>query len=633
MAASLIAFLSLVNARAKAQIAPCSPGTGICALTWQQDNGLVSPCPGCVYRTGENLNEGILTANAVENNFGVRCAASLDGQVFGQPLVVTNIVINDVLYENVVYVVTQKDTLYAIDADPTDDPPCQILNGNGNGVSLLPSGQYEVDCNHIGGGKESCTNTIGPYVGILGTPVINLSGIGGTIYLVTETQNCDPATQCNPETWGHYLHAVDIQTFADQNVQIYPPGEQKSASTFSRSHIQRPGLLYLTAGQSSLAQDTVYVAFSMMDGAGLPYPNGAIFGYDPANLAATPFYFQTSEGLNQNDGGGIWQGAGGPAFGTSTAGNLIYFNTANGSVGNSPVTTWDNSFVSLLPDLTMPPTPAPYFTPVDQFFRSDASCSVGDEGNDIDFGSGSVMLIPDNTLPNWPFTAVSGDKEGGVWFISRSNPGGHNTQCDLPTPTCSCTPGGSNPSGNIQTVWTSTPYRGHVIHNGMAFWRRSFPGAPKAPYLYVIPQGAMSQYPLCDSASASNPVCSTLVRKTIANFPYGATPTISAASSIAASAIVWAAAESGQAQPTGCSSDPEPGCGGTLEAFDAVTLKSLYSNHTCVNRDAIAPTVKFSVPTVANGNVYVGTHAVDDDGNPLPGGMLYILGLNAGPCF
>lgn len=642
-AALLLLFVSLASAGAKAQslasagakagTAPCSPGTGVCVLTWQQDTGLDTACSECVYRTGENLDEGALIASAIKQDFGLLCSASLDGQVFGQPLVVTNVTINNVTYGRAVYVVTQKDTLYAIDGNPADNPPCQILNGNGNGVSLLASGQYEVDCNHVGGGKVSCTNTIGPYIGILSTPVINLSGNGGTIYLVTETQNCDPQTGCKPATWGHYLHAVDIQTFADQSVQIYPPGDQSGASSFSHVHIQRPGLLYLTASQSGLTQDTVYVAFSMMDGAGLPYPNGAIFGYNPGNLvqSATPFYFQTSEGLNQNDGGGIWQGSGAPAFGSTSAGKLIYFNTANGSVGNSPVTTWDNSFLSLNPNLTMP-TGTPYFTPVDQFFRSDASCTEPG-GNDVDFGSGSVLLIPDSKLANWPYVAVSGDKEGGLWFMDRSNPGGHNTQCDLPTPTCSCTPSGSNPSGNIQTVWTSTPYMGHEIHNGMAFWERSFPALPRVPYLFVVPQGNLLRYQLCNYSFATDPACNPVPQRATGNFAEGATPTISAASTTAVSAVVWATSETGGlAQPTGCTSTPQPGCGGTLEAFDAVSLKLLYSNHTCLNRDVLAPTVKYSVPTVANGNVYLGTHQVDGTGAPLPGGMFYIFGLNAAQC-
>src|SRR5271170_5030331 len=174
---SLVLLFSLAGARAQAQTAPCATGTGVCVLSWQQDTGLETSCSGCVYQTGENLEEPTLTASAIQTeNFGVLCSAVLDGQVFGQPLVVTNVTINKVTYPRVVYAVTQNDTLYAIDGNPTDNPPCQVLNGNGSGTSLLGSGQYAVDCNHIGAGPTSCRNTIGPYVGILSTPVIHING-------------------------------------------------------------------------------------------------------------------------------------------------------------------------------------------------------------------------------------------------------------------------------------------------------------------------------------------------------------------------------------------------------------------------------------------------------------------------
>lgn len=47
---------------------------------------------------------------------------------------------------------------------------------------------------------------------------------------------------------------------------------------------------------------------------------------------------------------------------------------------------------------------------------------------------------------------------------------------------------------------------------------------------------------------------------------------------------------------------------GTLYAFDAVNMTKLYSSNDCTsNLDQINPATKFSVPTVANGNVYVAT--------------------------
>src|SRR5271154_7643300 len=80
-------------------------GAGVCVLTWQDDT----------YRTGQNLNESTLTYDAInENTFGQLCSVQLDGQVYAQPLVVTDVTIGGVEYDRVAYVVTENDTLYAI---------------------------------------------------------------------------------------------------------------------------------------------------------------------------------------------------------------------------------------------------------------------------------------------------------------------------------------------------------------------------------------------------------------------------------------------------------------------------------------------------------------------------------------
>jgi hypothetical protein len=76
-----------------------------------------------------------------------------------------------------------------------------------------------VDCNYIGG---RC-GTIAPTIGILGTPVMNISGSTGTIDLVTETQDTKPPQA--PSNWYHYLYAVDIQSLAvTGSVQICKGG-------------------------------------------------------------------------------------------------------------------------------------------------------------------------------------------------------------------------------------------------------------------------------------------------------------------------------------------------------------------------------------------------------------------------
>src|ERR1700692_1992922 len=98
---SLLFVLTLAGPTAEAQ-------TFAGVLTQHNDNG----------RTGQNLSETILTPqNVGANTFGKVFSYSVDGQIFGQPLYVPNLSIPGQGTHNVVYVVTQNDSVYAFDAD------------------------------------------------------------------------------------------------------------------------------------------------------------------------------------------------------------------------------------------------------------------------------------------------------------------------------------------------------------------------------------------------------------------------------------------------------------------------------------------------------------------------------------
>lgn len=553
----------------------------VSVTTWHNDN----------LRTGQNINETVLTpSNLSTSNFGQLCSAGLDGQVYAQPLVMASVTFNGTYYSSLVYVVTEMNTLYVIDGTPTPGSPCAVLAS----LSLNPAGQYPAACGYLGGGK---CYTIAPVLGALGTPVIRTAttaakGIG-TLYVVTETQDTPSGM---PSNWYHYLHAVDLEQLAELTgpVRVFPPGfSSTQASVWSHSHIQRPGLLYVG--------NYIYAAFSMMDG-NLPAPNGSVFGYNAANLNAQPLYFPTTpDGATL--GGGVWQGGAGLAYGPDDSGtNYIYFNTGNGNWDGS--TMWGDSFVKLDPSTLAVPAQG-YFTPADQSYRNCA-----DPYTDLDFGSGGVLLTPASSY--WPYLAFSGEKEGGIWAMDRLNPGTFNLgQC---TNGCnSCSPANQDASNqNVQTLWLGTG-SGPEIHNNPAYWNN---------YIYFAPSGGkVFQFQLCNNFGSGQPLCTGTVVTANYGGIYGATPAVSA-SSASTNGILWT---------IGGNSNPLSTNAGVLSAFNATTMTTLYvssgSGSPCPQVDTIAPATKFSVPTIANGYLYLGTQALQDGVNS-GAGTFYIFGLN-----
>jgi hypothetical protein len=147
--------------------------------TWHNDIG----------RTGQNTNETVLTtSNVAPPTFGKLCTYPVDGEVYAQPLVVTGVNIGG--QHTVVYVVTQRDNVYAFDGvNVNTDGSCILLK-----QATLVDGVNEgpVDCSHLGG----CPS--GPYFGVLGTPVIDTAA--GIMYLVAESQSPPPPPPARSET-------------------------------------------------------------------------------------------------------------------------------------------------------------------------------------------------------------------------------------------------------------------------------------------------------------------------------------------------------------------------------------------------------------------------------------------------
>jgi hypothetical protein len=291
------------------------------------------------------------------------------------------------------------------------------------------------------------------------------------------------------------------------------------------------------------ANGVVYIAYASHGDHG-PY-HGWVLGYDATTLQQVAVFNATPNGLE----GGIWQGGGGPA--ADSSGNLFVI-TANGTfdvdVGGSDV---GDSFLRLTATaggLTV----GDFFTPFNQ-----ASL----DANDIDLGSSGPLLLPDQTGTGHPHLVLGASKEGTGYLVDRDQMGQFSSTDD---------------SRIVQTI-TISP---NSVFGTPAFWENHV--------YYVATEDVLKAFQLTDGLLATTP---TSQGSTFFSFP-GASPVISANGST--NGVVWVLA---------CNyNDPA-----VLYAYDATDVsRELYNSTQAGSRDQAGPGVKFTVPTVANGKVYVG---------------------------
>ncbi|MGA8087139.1 MAG: putative Ig domain-containing protein [Terracidiphilus sp.] len=415
-------------------------------------------------------------------------------------------------------------------------------------------------------GAPISTGDIMPEVGVTGTPVIDPAT--KTIYVVSKSW-----VSSNSKFYQR-LHAIDLLTGNEKFsgpvtiAATFPgKGDGGTMTTFlPGQQNQRPGL--------ALVNGVVYIAWSS-HGDALPY-YGWVIGYNASNLSQVSVFNDAPNVMN----GGIWMAGGAPAADSSNnlyllTGNAI-FDAANTSAPNND---YGDAFLKLNSNLAV----VQYFSPSDQ-----ATDNSGDE----DFGAGGAAVLADvpTNGSNPTHFVIGGGKDGALYLLNRDKLGGS---------------GDSNAWQRIST--------GNGIYATGAFWNSHF---------YIGGFGAaLSDYVL-NSATAKLSLAKTAATP-VFGFP-GATPSVSSMPDYS-NGIVWALDQ------TNYCTEQATACGPVvLHAYDATNIATELWNSSQGAGNAGGNAVKFTVPTIANGKVFVGTrgnNAGDVDTSTSTPGELDIYGL------
>jgi hypothetical protein len=504
-------------------------------------------------RDGANTQEYALTpANVSTASFGKLFSCTVDGAIYAQPLWVANLSIAGVTH-NVVFVATEHDSLYAFDADAS---PCQLLwqvslIDAGHGAS---AGEATVPAGVSGYLVGAGYGDIAPEVGITGTPVIDPAA--GILYVVAKSVSADGTA------FYQRLHALDLASGSERAgapqliTGSYTNDSGVTVSFDPRQQNQRSSLT-LTAG-------TLYITWGSHDDAWPWY--GWIMGYTYSGSA-----FAQTAVLNvtpNTGGGGIWMSGGAPSVDSN---GHVYVITGNGQFdgANSGINDdYGDSFLQLAPKAGQNGLGvSSFFTPSDQ---------LSDYNNDQDLGSGGSALVLNLTGSTAPqHLVVGGGKDGALYVLNGDQMGGS---------------GDSN-------AWQRLAL-GQPIFATAAFWNNT---------LYIAPVGAAMLAYGFDSTSLRFNTAAASASANSYGYP-GATPSVSALGT-SSNGIVWGIDSSNYCTPQ------SGGCGpAVLHAYSATALGSELWNSALIGADAAGNAVKFTVPTVANGKVYIGTRGNNTGG-------------------
>jgi chitodextrinase len=278
--------------------------------------------------------------------------------------------------------------------------------------------------------------------------------------------------------------------------------------------------------------------------------HGWLTGYNKTTLAQSSLWTATDLSVGTSKGA-IWQAGSGPAV---DANGNIWVEVANGDFDGT--INFGDSVVKL--NLAANAA-AGFFTPKDQDTL---------RAGDIDLGSGGVTILPDSVgSAAHPHLALATGKPNLLYLLDQANLGQFSSTTD----------------NIVQEV---------ILHNGLNEANVIGGMFSKAAYF----NGRIYVLPISDVLRAYSISTATLTPVATAadtfGFP-GATPSVSALNTT--NGIIWIVNTTNNNSLNG---SQNPGAA-VLFAYDATTLTRLFSGPTVTNA------VKFVVPTIANGKVYV----------------------------
>ncbi len=417
-------------------------------------------------------------------------------------------------------------------------------------ASLVDSAHGATSGEVVVPGNQVGGTDIAPEIGITGTPVIDAAA--GILYVVSKT------VDSTLTTYYQRLHAIDLATGAERTgspLLLAPsyPGTAAGGTTVTfnpQLQNQRSGL--------ALVNGTVYVSWGSHEDIMPFYGWMAGYTYNGSSFTQTAA-LNVAPNIGRS---GIWMSGAAPAADSS---GQIYVVTGDGSFDVTNSTAPNNDYGDSLVKLTPGLTPSSYFTPSDQATRL---------ANDMDFGAGGPVLL--NLPAGSPqHLIVAAGKTTTVFVLDGDNLGSFG-------------------NANALQYFDALP-----VFVSTAFWNNT---------LYLAGSGFNNPLEAFAFDLTTNRFTTTPTSQSNSTYVFpGASPSISASGTT--NGIVWALNSSQY-----CTHN-SPGCGpAVLHAYDATNLANELWNSAMTGADAAGNAVKFTVPTVANGKVYVGTRGNNTGG-------------------